>query len=67
MQLRHHMARGFSPFRTRSPLSGIGGAAIPDNAIVIDNATAPAADGEAIVLNNATADEGAFIIIDNAT
>lgn len=43
------------------------GAAIPDNAIVIDNATSPAVDGEAIVLDDATADEGAFIIVDNAT
>lgn len=43
------------------------GIAIPANALVIDNATAPASDGDAIVLDNATADEGAFIIIDDAT
>ena len=53
------------PGRLMGPLRG--STATPDNALVIDNATAPASDGDAIVLDNATADEGAFIIIDDAT
>lgn len=42
------------------------GAGLPDNALVVDQATAPNQDGDAIVVDNATADEGAFIIVDNA-